>query len=99
MLPGPHSRPPRSSDSGCGAEAAGAAAGERKEGEDRGRSLLAQLPKGCPAGAAGAPHRAEPEPGRQGGGDQVEGARTGHQISKEGGGTVIKEGGKMAGGE
>lgn len=66
MLPGPRSRPPRSSDSGCGAEAAGAAAGERKEGEDRGRSLLAQLPKGCPAGAAGAPHRVELEPGRRG---------------------------------
>lgn len=76
-LPGPRSRPRRSSDSGCGAEAA---AGERREGEDRGRSLLAQLPKGCPAGAAGAPHRAEPEPGQRAlarGGDQVKRARTG----------------------
>lgn len=62
-LPGPRSRPRRSSGSGCGVEAAAAAAGERREGADRGRSLLARLPKGCPAGAAGARHRAEPEPG------------------------------------
>lgn len=67
-LPGPRSRPRRSSGSGCGAEAAVAAAGERREGVDRGRSLLAQLPKGCPAGAAGARHRAEPEPGWRRGG-------------------------------
>lgn len=68
-LPGPRSRPRRSSGSGCGAEAAVAAAGERREGEDRGRSLLAQLPKGCPAGAAGARHRAEPKPGWRRGGE------------------------------
>lgn len=67
--PGPRSRPRRSSDSGCGVEAAVAVAGERREGGDRGRSLLAQLPKGCPAGAAGARHRAEPEPGWRCGGE------------------------------
>lgn len=68
-VPGPHNRPHQSSDSGCEAEAAAAAAGERREGEDRGRSLLAQLPKGCPAGAAGARHRAEPEPAWRCGGE------------------------------
>lgn len=62
-VPGRRSRPHQSSDSGCEAEAAEVAAGERRVGEDRGRSLLAQLPRGCPAGAAGARHRAESEPG------------------------------------
>lgn len=68
-LPGPRSRPRQSSDSGCGVEAAVAVAGERREEEDRGRSLLAQLPRGYPAGAAGPRHRAEPEPGWRSGGE------------------------------
>lgn len=87
-VPGPRSRPLRSSGSGCGAEAAAAEAGERREGGDRGRSLLAQLPKGCPAGAAGARHRAGPEPGWKGasgcGRDEAKQARRGCQMSKEG---------------
>lgn len=60
---GPRSRRRRSSGSGCEAGAAAAVAGGRKEGEDRGRSLLAPLLMGCPAGAVGARCRAELEPG------------------------------------
>lgn len=59
-VPGPHSRRHQSSDSDC---AAVAEAGGRREGEDRDRSLLAQLPMGCPAGAVGARHRAGMGPG------------------------------------
>ncbi len=62
-VPGPRSRPRRSSDSGCEVEAAVAEAGGRKEGEGRGRSLLARLLTGCP-GAEGARRRAGLEPGR-----------------------------------
>lgn len=53
----------RSSGSDCEAEAVTAEAGGRKEGEGRGRSLLAQLLTGSPAVAGGAQHRAGLEPG------------------------------------
>lgn len=62
-VPAPHSRRHRSSDSGCEVEAVAAEAGGRREGEDRGRSLLARLLTGCPAVAVGEQHRVGPEPG------------------------------------
>lgn len=61
-VPGPRSRPLQSSGSGCEVEAAAAEAGGRKEGEGTGRSLLARLLTGCPAGAVGAQRRAVVEP-------------------------------------
>lgn len=60
---GPHSRPRQSSGSGCEVEAAVAEAGGRREGEGRGRSLLARLLTDCPAGAEGARRRAGLDPG------------------------------------
>lgn len=52
------SRSRRSSDSGCEVEAVVAAAGGMREEGGRGRSLLAWLLTGCPAGAEGAQRRA-----------------------------------------
>lgn len=55
---GRHSRVRQSSDSGCEVEAVAAGAGERKEEGGIGRSLLAWLLMGCPAGVEGAQRRA-----------------------------------------
>lgn len=57
------SRSHRSSGSDCEVEAVMAEAGGRKEGEGRGRSLLARLLTGSPAVAVGVQHRAGLEPG------------------------------------
>lgn len=66
-VPGPRRRPRRSSGSGCEVEAAVAEAGGRKEEGGRGRSLLALLLTGCPAGVEGARHKAGLESGGGGG--------------------------------
>lgn len=58
------SRSRRSSDSGCEVEAVVAAAGGMREEGGRGRSLLAWLLTGCPAGAEGAQRRAGLDSGR-----------------------------------
>lgn len=63
VVPGPRSRLHQSSGSGCEVEAVAVEAGGRKEGEGRGRSLLARLLMGCPAGAEGAQRRAGLESG------------------------------------
>lgn len=62
-VPVPRNRSHRSSGSDCEVEAVTAEVGGRKEGEDRGRSLLARLLTGSPAVAGGAQHRAGLEPG------------------------------------
>lgn len=56
--PVPRSRPHRNSGSDCEVEAVTAEAGGMKEGEGRGRSLLARLLMGSPAVAGGPQHRA-----------------------------------------
>lgn len=61
--PVPRSRSHRSSGSDCEVEAVTAEAGGRREGEGRGRSLLARLLTGSPAVAGGAQHRVGLEPG------------------------------------
>lgn len=59
-----HRRPHQNCDSGCVEAAEVAEAVGRKEGEDRGRSLLARPLMDCPAGVEEAQHRAGPEPGK-----------------------------------
>lgn len=81
VVPGPRSRPHQSSGSGCEVEAVVAEAGGRREGEGRGRSLLARLLTDCPAGAEGARCRAGLDPG--GGVVEEEEWKVGLRCSKQ----------------